>query len=185
MNNTIKRICILLFFVLVFGTVQAQIPVYTTVPSAFPDWLSEQSYTKIRNHHTTMSGYAATNATAVKTFTDIIKKQLKDLKTVSYALQSQRLPVENFILSSSFSSTLGYNSYGYIKKKYPILALTPIDIFKNKVIRTRLYMRLKIERNRVQDYLDVSNPMPEGQRILLILTSLDKVINIALENETY
>lgn len=180
-----KRICILLFFVMVFGAVQAQIPINVTVPSAFPDVLSEESYTKIRTHHTTMAGYATTDLATVETFTNLIKKQLKDLKTVSSALQSQRLPVENFILSSSFSSTLGYNSYGYIKKKYPILALTPIDILKNKVIRTRLYVRLKTERNMVRDYLNPSNPMPEGQRILLVLTSLDKVINTALENETY
>lgn len=190
-----KRIFwISLFFVTAFGEARAQggdraqvaavqvIPARSTARAT--DLLSNAADREINSDNTMATTRTLSNLLSVKGFKDVMAMQYQELRTMP-RLAIVQPQIERFILNRYFSATYGYNSYGYVKKKYPILDLTPSSIFKNKVIRTRIYLRLKTERNKIRDYLNPNNPMPEGERVLNILRSLENVINITLENETY
>lgn len=179
-----KYTCIVLFFLMTFGGVQAQL-ITIVVPMAASDVLSQTSYNRINTRNIAMTTSATTSAATVAAFTKVINDQLTELIVFSPSLAVSGGLIQNFIISSKFSSALGYNSYGYILKKYPILNVYPSNIIRNKIIRLRLFARLAAERDKVLEYLNPANPIPEGERILLMLESLENVINITLENETF
>lgn len=192
-----KRIFwISLFFVMAFGearaqggdraqgATRAQITIRIQSKAKATDLFSNAADRKINSSNTVATTRTSSNVVPVTGFKNVITTQYKELRTTPLLTVIQP-KIERFILNRYFSATYGYNSYGYVKKKYPILALTPSSIFKNKVIRTRIYLRLKTERNKIRDYLNPDNPMPEGERVLNILRSLENVINITLENATY
>lgn len=172
-----------IFFLMAFATVQAQLFGTHTINVSWPDVLSQSSYTRINNHNVQAVASVSASTAAVIGLTNIIDAQYEELYEISPFLAAREWEIRDFILGGDFK-TSDYDSYGYIKKKYPIVDLTG-DIVENKIIRTRLYMRLRTERDKVDDYLNFMNPIPEGERILLILDALENVINTALENETY
>ena len=109
------------------------------------------------------------------------------MKRIHSSLWWKRNRIKRFINGTNFNRALGYNSYAYIQKKYPVVkkVANPNDAFRNQVIRLRFYKKLNAESKKIGDYLNRGNPIPEGERILLILTALENVINITLENEEY
>lgn len=186
-----KRIFwISLFSVMVFAASRAQTVIPAKSTAKATDLFSNATDREINSDNTTATSKTTLNLVPVTGFTNVITTQYKDLRTTP-RLAIVQSKIERFILSGYFSDTYGHNSYGYVKKKYPtllgnpFLALTPSAIFKNKVIRTRIYLRLKTERNKIREYLNPDNPMPEGERVLNILRSLENVINITLENAIY
>lgn len=74
---------------------------------------------------------------------------------------------------------------GYINSKYPILNLNPGDSFRNLIIRRRYSTKLNREKKRVEKYANTDNPIPEGERIYLMLSTIENVLNITLQNEEY
>ncbi|MEE1964582.1 hypothetical protein V1387_17980 [Allomuricauda taeanensis] len=150
------------------------------------DAMSQTLYAKINtaNNQSTMATLG--NTTAITGFTNVINRQNLELSTISMPILSKKFDIIYFVSGSGFSSTKGYNSYGYIEKKYPIINIfNPTDLIKNEMVRLRYQKKLSYEGRRINDYLNPYNPISEGERILLILSSLENVINLVLENETY
>ncbi len=160
---------------------QAVIPVNVSLT----DVLSQKQYDELLAHNLAMSALEAKIKAAVIALTGEQNEQLTELMGLNPLLVVKGVLIYNFIISANFGSATGYNSYGYVKKKYPIIDLTPGAIFKNKIKRTRIFVRLRKESENVVDYLNVANPIPEGERILLIMSALENVIDITLENATY
>jgi hypothetical protein len=157
-----------------------------TLQKKAKDILSQSSYTGITlaNQQSTTSTYVS--AGAVIGFSGIINQQNDELATIGPPLLAKKYEIKNFISGVGFGPVTGHNSYGYIEKKYPIInPLSPSDLVRNKVIRMRFFKKLNHENSMVDDYLNPMNPIPEGERILLVLSSLENVINIVLANETY
>jgi hypothetical protein len=150
------------------------------------DALSQSSYEKINTHNTTIKSYRAANFQTSEVIENVISTQYNELTHIHSSIKSQLYKINNFIKGSTFNSALGYCSYGYIQEKYPIInALSPSSIYKNTIIRARYYKKFNTESELISQYLNKTNPISEGERVLLILNSLENVINITLENETY
>ncbi|WP_378188150.1 hypothetical protein ACE939_06860 [Aquimarina sp. W85] len=148
------------------------------------DELSQGNYTAINNSNRLMGIYASANTAESLLFTSVMDMQLLELTTLSPAWITKGVTLQNFVYALSPTGTSP--TYAYIKKRYPILNLiNPGDILRNKIIRTRYSIKLLKERNAIGDYLNPLNPIPEGERILLVLTSLEKVIKITIKNETF
>ncbi len=84
------------------------------------------------------------------------------------------------------------HSKNYIKTKYPLIKIKSITdpfsnnkIIKNTIIRNRFSKKLNKETNKIKNYFEVENYISEEERLLLVLNSLENIINITLENETY
>ncbi|WP_123803425.1 hypothetical protein [Flavivirga aquatica] len=156
-----------------------------TINGSFKDILSQRAYTKINTENGVVGAEAVISLLSTKSFTSLINDQLEELLTFNDVLLREKENLINFVKGGSFSKGLGYNSYGYITKKYPLFDLNPSDVFRKKIIRYRFELKLKKESKKIRDYLNVDNPIPEGERILLTLTTLENVINLTLENESY
>ncbi|WP_405208497.1 hypothetical protein [Aquimarina sp. LLG6339-5] len=174
-----------IFFLVVFYSVNAQITISWTVPGWSPDLLSQSSYNRINLINRTLNTQELARAGSTRVFTAPINDQLTELTSYNPAFGIQLVSLKNFISGSTFSSVTGYNSYGYIKKKYPLNPAYGNDTFKNGVIQLRFKSKLESESQKLSDYLNIANPIPEGERVLLILTTLENVINLTLENESY
>ncbi|UOB18429.1 hypothetical protein [Abyssalbus ytuae] len=180
-----KQILPLIAFLSFIYPMQAQI--VQTINSNLIDTRSQDYYSDINKYNQKMILPLTSNQTMiVSSIKDIIKDEYDELSDINISLKILQPGIQNFIYGSSFNSKLGYNSYGYIKKRYPLInAMSPSTTVKNKIIRLRYYKKLKSEKEKISDYLNASNPIPEGERILLILMAMENVINITLENENY
>lgn len=156
------------------------------VSGSFNDILSQPSYDNINSSNTALAGQELTNKGSITLVSSIFKEQLRELKSYNEQFDAIETSLKTFVSSSAFSSTRGYNSYGYIQKKYPkINPLSPSSGFKNAIIQLRFSKKLNAERDKIAGYLNKNNPIPEGERVLLVLSSLENVINLTLENEKY
>ncbi|GAA0716339.1 hypothetical protein GCM10009430_11950 [Aquimarina litoralis] len=180
-----KLILTCITFLLMLNLANAQITISWTVPGWSPDLLSQSSYNRINLINGTLNTQELARAGSTRIFTAPINDQLTELTSYNPAFGIQLVSLKNFISGSTFSSVTGYNSYGYIKKKYPLNPAFGNDTFKNGVIQLRFKRKLESESQKLSDYLNPINPIPEGERVLLILTALENVINLTLENETY
>lgn len=160
-----------------------QVPV--TLKSELTDTWSQESYASINHLNAMALTQQRANALLVSSMGKVIEHQYKDLHRVHPLLALQSPDLQKFIGGSSFNEKLGYDSYGYVRMKYPIVHPNPKEVFRNKIIRLRYFKKLRKERLRVADYLNLTNPIPEGERILLVLSTMEKVIDIVLEHESY
>ena len=69
-------------------------------------------------------------------------------------------------------------SYSLIKEKYPLVqsSFYPKPVLNNIIIREKYRKVFKTKADKIKDYLDASNFVPEGERIYLILLLLEDVI---------
>lgn len=189
----VKRIWITLFFLYLCPPVQAQAP--------WPTWMYDglshgkvgliglplfpNCYKKINTSNLNIGIETAANLANVEVLTSVIDAQHEELFSINPFLRKEYWEIKKFILGPAFSYNWGYNSYGYIKKKYPIINPNPKTVFKNTVIRARFFRKLEDEASKIDNYLNTRYPIPEGERILLILNALENVINITIKHEKY
>ncbi len=179
-----KIIGICFFAVMYYGNAQIVINL-PTLHLSLQDILSQSAYDNINASNVILDTQEAGNKASIALLTPIFNEQLQELTTYNPLFEAQETVLKNFVSGSSFNSTRGYNSYGYIQEKYPLNPLHATDVLKNTVIRLRYKIKLNAERDRISDYLNFANPIPEGERVLLLLTTLENVINLTLENEKY
>ncbi len=173
----------------------AQINHFRTVHKEYEDtWsnndalIGKDYYSEINSEHFKILMRMGGSKRMTSAINDVIKHQREEIETFSLGLYFYKESLKKFVNNGRFNNSSGYNSYGYIKKKYPVanpLNPNPKDALRNSFIRNRFYKKLNKEGDNIDAYLDYDNPVPEGERILLILKSLQNVINITLENETY
>lgn len=156
-----------------------------TVNGNLQDLLSQREYNEINRYNTLLGAQELGNLGSTRAFTSVINDQMNELITYNPLYKAEEVSLKRFVSNSSFNSRLGYNSYGYIKKKYPLNIINANDAFRNSVIQLRFKLKLEAESKRISDYLNLANPIPEGERVLLILNTLENVIKITLEDETY
>jgi hypothetical protein len=181
-----KQIVLHITFLLTIWTLNSQVVIKSTIKTNLIDNLSQENYTSTNTYNRLRKNVILTNIFKTYSIRDVISSQYNELTTIHWSLLNQSYKIKNFIKGTQFSSSLGYCSYGYIEEKYPIInPLSPSSVYKNTIIRMRFYKKFTNESERIDSYLNSDNPIPEGERLLLILTSLENVINITLENETY
>ena len=181
-----KQILLHISLLITVCTTHAQITITTTWPTSFTDALSQNNYTSINNYNRARNTKIISNVATSYGIRDVMNSQYEELTNIHLFLRTKAYSIKKFISGTQFNSTWGYNSYGYIQEKYPIInPLSPSSAFKNSLIRMRFYKKFNDESKKIDNYLNSANPIPEGERILLILTSLENVINITLENEAY
>ena len=181
-----KNILIICLCLLSTSNGLAQLTWNRTVSKSWEDRWSRDHYDDINKETTLRLLETGANIFFVKELNKVIAHQHDELKDFNYKFSILKGSIINFVKGSSFNAGTGYNSYGYIKKKYPVInPINPGDVFRNKIIRTRFFNKLNKESNLINDYLSKDNPIPEGERILLVLNALENVIKITLENETY
>jgi hypothetical protein len=183
----LKTTMICLCFLMLHGFGNAQVVVnLPTIQGNLEDRLSQRSYDNINSANGILATQELGNKGNIAILTPIFNTQLKELTSLHANFTAQERLLKTFINSTAFSRSRGFNSFGYIRKKYPIInPLNPTAAFQNKIIQLRFSRKLKTEKNKILDYLDKDNPMPEGERVLLVLTALENVINLTLENENY
>lgn len=162
-------------FLCTLHTVKAQFPI--PVPTWWTDALSQRQYDQINIQNTKMGTSVAKNSLNIAGMTTIIGAQNIELFTANIN------PITTLTIINFVSRLQGFSGcYGYLKKKYPILnPIYPRHAIKNKLKRTRFFRRLSAESSKIKDYMNLRNPIPEGERILLTLTALENAINITLE----
>lgn len=188
-----KTILIPLFCLTIICSAKAQIPVAGWGTSVdllsnfpIPAWNLNQ---RIVNTNRSIATTVGLNTASTTEFTNTIDQQFKELSTISISLQNRSIWLQNFVKGEAFRPG-SYSSYGYIQEKYPVNLINANDVFRNGIIRLRYRRKLIAEANKISDYLNVRNPVtrnpiPEGERVLLILNALENVINLTLENETF
>ncbi len=78
------------------------------------------------------------------------------------------------------------SSHDFIKVKYPLLKPRNSDEFlKNSLIQLRFKRKFDKEGQNVKNYLSSNIAIAEGERLYLVLSSIENVIKIAIENEKY
>ncbi|GAA4277186.1 hypothetical protein [Aquimarina mytili] len=177
---------ILLYILLIVTLHLAKAQIVINVPGYFTDFASQSSYVALNTSNTIMSTQVATQSGIAGSMSTVFDNQNDELSSINFYLKLRKNGIKKFISGPGFNRPLGYTSYGYIEKRYPIINLTsPSDVFRNTRIRWRYRKKLFAESQKVDHYLNRRNPIPEGERVLLVLTALENVINITLENETY
>lgn len=182
-----KRILIyILLLVAIPVHLKAQVVINLNVPGSWVDYLSQSDYKSINDYNKKIAPQYALDLAEITYLKTVFDHQYNELTRVSNSLILASNRVKTFVKSSQFNGVNGYNSYGYIQKKYPIINLrNPGDIARNTIIQLRYYKKLGNEEKRVGYYVNKNNPIPEGERILLMLSTIENVIKITLEDEEY
>jgi len=181
-----KNIISHLFILGIVCSAHAQlITIPINISLSLQDLLSQRQYAEINRYNGLLLAQEGINAGNIRNVTSVFNDQLQELISFNPLYKAQEFSLRKFISNSTFNSVSGYNSFGYIRKKYPISGLHANDIYRNTVIQLRYRRKFNKEKNKVRDYLNFTNPIPEGERVLLLLNVLENVINITLENETY
>ncbi len=173
-----KQLLLYTILLCTLQTVKGQPPLPPfPIPFWLTDILSQPQYEQINIQNRKIMESEAINSTNIAGMTTIIGAQNIELFTANVNPIST-LTIINFVSGLRDDS----GCYGYLKKKYPILnTIYPSNVIKNKLKRTRFLRRLSAESAKISDYQDLRNPIPEGERILLTLTALERAINITLE----
>lgn len=172
---------------LLFGTWSMTVAAQGVIvqPSELTDVLSQINYDNINSLNRNANSQLNMTLKQVGDLRSVIGHQKDELDDLSPMLRGRVSGLQNFVRGSGFGSVQGYNSYGYLTYKYPIIHFNPRTVAKNKLTRIRLRMKLTKESNMIGEYLNPNLPIPEGQRILLVLMALDRAIKITLEDETF
>ncbi len=178
-----KKILIHICFSMIMYLGNAQVVINLNVKGNLEDRLSQSAYDQINTSNTTLAGQELLNKGSIELLTPIFNEQLKELTSFNSRFEFQKTAIRTFISGPVFSSAGGFNSYGYIQEKYPIInPLSPSSVVRNTVTRARFRKKLNKERDKMMKYLDKNNPIPEGERVFLVLSTLESVINLTLEN---
>ncbi|KAA1242582.1 hypothetical protein [Aquimarina sp. RZ0] len=101
----------------------------------------------------------------------------KETTTILPSLLSQKIHIGKFI---------NQDSKKFIKTKYPRLKPNGNNEFlKNSLIQLRFNKKFYSEYKNVNNYLAIDNAIAESDRMYLLLSALEKVIEISIENEKY
>ncbi|UOB16668.1 hypothetical protein [Abyssalbus ytuae] len=156
-----------------FKNVKAQI----VTTGAVTDVLGQPIYQQINKANLNMTTKAGINAAALAEVETVISKELLYLTTYNPEYLINRSRINDFIKKES---------YDFIKVIYPILEPKGnTEFLKNSFVRQRFKMKLEREHKKADSYLALDNYMSEGDRILLLLSSLEKVIKTCMEYEDY
>ncbi len=154
-----------------------------TVGSTLEDSFSSKKYTKMLKKNTiSLIPYFLLQGN-INGFAKIIEEEKESLENIDISMQ---------LIAGVAKNQLIKLSKKYFEKKYPIL--NPVGLIqgsggrnfaKNAIIRSRYNYKIRKESRLINNYLNVDNPMSEGQRIFLTLSAVKKAIKITLENDTY
>ena len=154
--------------------------------------------------HKNMSSQVAGISTDV--FVNIVYKQLlgevkslalKDAATFGSALaidQAIGYEANSIVVPNPFITAQGVilsefiydDSMGYIEEKYPLIPKIGYEnnnAFGNVLTREIFKRKLTKEKENIDNYVNPLNPISEGERIYLILSAIENVIETTLENE--
>lgn len=166
-------------------SVKSQVVITHTVNVSWTDNLSQSRYKSINSENNKLTGKLTANTLYIYGLNSMYKEQYDELKSLNQLFSARaRGTVARFTNGTTFSNNT-YESMGYINSKYPILNLNPGDSFRNLIIRRRYSTKLNREKKRVEKYANTDNPIPEGERIYLMLSTIENVLNITLQNEEY
>jgi hypothetical protein len=168
--------------------IQAQLLPPWPIHTNMVDRLSERHYREIKKDHQKMTELNTEHWLAVEGVTQAIIEKHDRLFIVGSPLISARPAIESYLASL-------VNTNSYYSWKYPRASLYnpyPSNMFKNEAIRYRYSSRINTERENIRYYLGVRKTgvshelrIPEGERVLLTLQALGKIIQITLENAEY
>ncbi len=184
MKTIIKNIAVPMLTMLLFQSVNAQLP--------WPTWLhdawSADHYDNMVKEYEKIAEYDLADALTVNYMKTVMEERANSLQIAGSPLEGPiRAIVEDFI---------NIDCKNYMWFKYPILPISGAysnqSMFKNVAIRYRFIQKYNAELQNVRDYLGIKAVgatdilyMPEGKRMLLTLEALQNVINISLEDEEY
>ncbi len=182
-----KRILIYtIWLITIQASVKAQAVINLNVKGSWVDVLSQSDYKRINSYNKNIIPQYGLDLVEIVALKSVYDHQYNEITKVSGSLISASNRVKTFINSSNFNAAAGYYSFGYIQKKYPIINLrNPGDAIRNGFIQARFRRKLKQEEDRIGYYANRNNPIPEGERILLMLSTIENVIKITLEDEEY
>lgn len=166
------------YILMIFGCCFMSITSTNAQLGASNDVMSQASYTTINSNNAEMTRKMFQNTIAIGAIANVITNEYLDLSLINPTLLAKRRKIRDFIRKESLD---------FIKVKYPRLETAPRtqEVFKNTFIQTRFQLKLTREARKTYGYLDYKNKMSEGERVLFVISSLEKVINICLENEEY
>ncbi len=180
-----KRFLTYVFTVMIGLPAMSQAVITHTVNVSWNDNLSKNHYRDINTENNKLTGKLTANTAYILGLKSMYEQQYNDLKTVNTVMASRaRGTIAGFVNGTTFSNNV-YQSMGYINSKYPLINLNPGDSFRNLYIRTRYSIRLNQEKKRVENYVNTDNPIPEGERIYLILSTIENVLKIAIQDEEF
>ena len=180
-----KRILIYVLFAMLSFSAKSQAVITHTVNVSWTDNLSQSRYKSINSENHKLTGKLTANTPFILGLSRVYKEQYDELKTLNRLFELRaKGSIARFANGTTFSNNV-YDSMGYIHTKYPVLNLNPGDTFRNLIIRRRYSTKLNREKKRIENYVNPDNPIPEGERIYLILSTIENVLNITLHNEEY
>ncbi|MBQ4820588.1 hypothetical protein [Aquimarina sp. MMG016] len=184
-NIKFKVIMIIAILMIQAGYTQIVTTSSSTQNTQHEDILSQRSYNDINSSNAKL--LATTGATTLSDQLLVNRWVNQNRELISYnptlLSTTNAIIFSGFVDGVNFNPVRGYNSYGYIQRRYSLI--NPTKVATNLVIRRRFQKKFLKEKELILNYLRPDNPIPEGERQLLILSALEKVINITLENEDY
>lgn len=136
-----------------------------------------REYGKLITKNGLMTANTQLNEEALEGVQKVVEDELKQLISYNIRYVEKGSQINQFIRSIS---------YDFIEEKYPIYKPDGTTEFaKNSLIRGRFKFKLESESRMANSYLALDNAISEGFRIFLLLSSLEKVITICIEDEDY
>ncbi len=169
---------LLLFICAVWSmsSVKSQVNITITIPTYKNDMFSKKAYSEISKENRNIATKTATSVWYSGMLQRAVDYEYLKLKSITPSLVGNGNSVKFFIQKTSYS---------YIEKKYPISNPVNATLFKNIAIRNRFRKKFLKEKLLIDNYLSGDIYLSEGERIFLFMASLENVINITLENESY
>ncbi|MBL3658408.1 hypothetical protein [Fulvivirga sediminis] len=162
--------CILLAGLL---STSAQVP----VTGSMTDILAQPFYRKINKVNMKMTATVAANSVALAGVEKVLAKEQLHLTTYNPMYIAEKISINKFINT---------DSYDLIATRYKTVKLIDDHEFmKRSKILLFMQVILAREAKNANSYLQPNNFISEGDRILLLLSSLEKVIQLSIEHEDY
>ncbi|SIT15639.1 hypothetical protein SAMN05421766_1165 [Zobellia uliginosa] len=164
---------ILSVFLVLFGFIETKAQTFGSVT----DELGNPVLERIAKTNGKMTATAVLNREFLKEVKDVISEEYLFLTKYNELYIGEGIKIQRFFKES----------YDFVEEKYPIVEPTSnVKYIGNpKAIRLRYGIMLGRESKKVNSYLAFDNYMSEGDRILLLLSSLEKVIKTCIKNEKF
>jgi len=182
------RLLIIIYIWLNVSGLSAQLFGTIIIPVSKNDQLSKKVYRQIRNENkkiATITGVESfgvipnipnSSAWYLEMSERAVSYEYDKINSISKSLYNQGNSVKKFLSNECKI---------FINKKYPIINPIGGTLFKNIAIRNRFRKKISKEKWFIDSYLSKDIYLSEGQRILLILSSIENTLNITLGNENY
>lgn len=169
---TVIKQALFLCFITLIGSVSIQ--AQYVVPGRSIDILAQPVYKSVNKENMKMTASALANHIPLEKIESVINKEYKNLTTYNPQYVVKGIRINKFITK---------RSYDFIKEKYPILDPRgdEKEFLYNSTIRNRYKFMLMRELKKAKSYLALDNYMSEGDRILLLLSSIEKVMNTCIK----